>query len=68
MSDQPFSTREGYRKELPLIYDSAPDALRYGLREVFRVLGYTKPSEQRRILCGALRISPDSGNWSEYPK
>lgn len=50
-----------------MIYDSAPDALRYGVREVLRVLGYTKPSQQRRILCGALRISPENSNWSEYP-
>ena len=67
MSNQPFSAREGLGQEVPLIYDDAPDALRYGIREVLHVLGYEKPSAQRRILCKALRIIPDQGNWSEHP-
>ena len=64
---QPFSVREGLRGEYPLIYDDAPDALRHGLLEVLHGLRYRKPTEQRRILCNALRVIPDKSNWSEYP-
>ena len=65
--NQAFSEREGLRPGGPLIYDNASDSVRYGIREVLTVLGYQRPSEQRRVLCAALRISPDLGNWTDYP-
>ena len=65
--NRPFSEREGLRSAGPLIYDNAPDSVRYGIREVFTVLGYERPSEQRGVLCKVLRIPPDLGNWTEYP-
>ena len=67
MVDPPFSAREGLRAEAPLIYDDAPDELRYGLREVLHFVDYRTPTEQRTILCKALRIIPDQLNWSDYP-
>ena len=65
MADQAFSVREGFREEAPLIYEDAPESLRYGLREVLTVLRYRTPNAQRRILCQAFRIMPDQGNWSD---
>ena len=65
--NRPFSEREGLRPGGPLIYDNAPESVRYGIREVLTVLGYQRPSEQRRVLCQALRIIPDLGNWTDYP-
>lgn len=62
-----FSTRQGLGGDEPLVYDDAPESVRYGLREVLHVLGYSSPSAQRTILCKALRIAPDQYNWSEYP-
>lgn len=67
MTNQPFSRREGHGGGLPLTYDDAPDALRSGLREVLQDLGYKRPTQQRRILCGAFRVLPDNSNWSDYP-
>ena len=67
MTSQPFSAREGFRGQDPLIYDEVPDGVRYGIREVLMVLGYRTPTAQRRILCGALRVPPDTYNWSDYP-
>ena len=67
MPNQPFSRREGLGAEYALIYDDAPGELRYGLREVLDDLGYKAPSDQRAVLCKALRIIPDKYNWSEYP-
>ena len=67
MSSEAFSDRHGLRPEGPLIYDAAPDGLRYGLREVLRGLGYETPTQQRLILCQAMRVRPDHGNWSDYP-
>ena len=67
MSSQPFSIRAGLRETGPLVYDDAPEGLRYGLREVFEELGYTNPKSQRQILCKALRVMPDLANWSVYP-
>ena len=67
MPNQPFSAREGLGGEISLIYNDAPEALRSGLREVLHVLGYEGPRAQRGILCNALRVIPDLGNWSEYP-
>ena len=67
MTSRPFTEREGLRDEEPLIYDDAPYALRYGIREVLAILGYRTPTAQRHILCGALRTPPDQYNWSDYP-
>ena len=67
MSSEAFSDRHGLRPEGLLIYDAAPDGLRYGLREVLHGLGYETPSEQRRILCQAMRVRADPSNWSDYP-
>ena len=67
MANRPFSVREGFSGRDLLIYDDAPDGVRYGLREVLMMLGFRTPTAQRRILCGALRVPPDPYNWSEYP-
>ena len=67
MLGQPFSIRAGLMENSPLVYDDAPEGIRYGLREVLEDLGYAGPKSQRRILCKALRVMPDSGNWSDYP-
>ena len=67
MPNQPFSRREGLSAPYPVIYDDAPTELRSGLREVLSDLGYKMPSDQRTILCKALRQIPDRHNWSEYP-
>jgi len=64
---QPFSRREGFEDYDSLIYDDAPAGLRYGLREVLVSLGFKLPSQERDILCKALRQIPDVDNWSEYP-
>ena len=50
-----------------MVYDSAPDSVRYGIREVLTVLGYRRPKEQRQVLCQALRVPPNPGNWSDFP-
>ncbi len=67
MEQNSFSVREGLRSESSLIYDEAPGALRYGLREVLHVLGYQTPTAQRLILCKSLRVIPDRSNWTDYP-
>ena len=67
MANQPFSIREDLGTEYSVIYDDAPEQLRYGLREVLDDLGYERPSAQRAILCKALRRIPDPYNWSDYP-
>ena len=71
MSDRrpapPFSAREGLDLDGDLIVNDAPEALRYGLREVLKLIGYANQSSQRAVLCSALRVPPDHGNWSEYP-
>ena len=67
MSSEAFSDRHGLRPEEPLIYDAAPDGLRYGLRGVLHGLGYETPTQQRQVLCHAMRIPPDPGAWTEYP-
>ena len=65
--EQSFSRRAGLRKEQVLVFDEAPEHLRYGLREVLHELGYESPGGQRTILCKALRVAPDPSNWSDYP-
>lgn len=67
MPDQPFSVREGLRPDRPLIFDDAPERLRYGIRGVLSAVGFSEPSEQRSILCQALRTAPDLSNFSEVP-
>ena len=67
MEDRRFSDREGVRVPKPIVYDAAPDGLRYGLREILHGLGYRAPTDQRRILCLAMRTSPDPDNWTDYP-
>ena len=65
--NQPFSMREGLRTGQSVIYDDAPEQLRYGLREVLEDLEYRSPTAQRAILCKALRQIPDPSNWTDYP-
>lgn len=65
MPDQPFSVREGLRPDRPLVFDDAPEHLRYGIRGVLSAIGFSEPSEQRSILCQALRTAPDQSNFSE---
>ena len=67
MSPAPFSDRHGLRPNEPLIYDAAPEGLRYGLREVLHELGFERPTQQRGVMCRAMRIRPDPNNWSDYP-
>ncbi len=67
MTNRPFSAREGFSSQETLIYNDVPEGVRYGIREVLSVLGYRTPTEQRHILCGALRIRPETYNWSDYP-
>lgn len=50
-----------------LIYEDAPEAVRVGLREILTNMGRKGPSEQRVIICRALRRRPNEDNWSEYP-
>lgn len=65
MTHPSFSEREGFRPNAPLIYDSAPEQLRYGVREVLTLLDYRTSDAQRQILCKALRTAPDPQNWGE---
>ena len=67
MPDIPFSAREGLRRERELIFDDVPKGVRYGLREVLHGLSRPTPSQQRVILCKAMRVQPDPDNWSDYP-
>ena len=63
MAELLFSEREGLRNTTPLIYDSAPYQLRYGVRQVLTRLDYRTPTAQRQVLCSALRTPPDTENW-----
>ena len=65
--DRPFSMRENLRAERPLIFDDAPESVRYGLRAVLRGLGYKTPTEQRTVLCDVLRIPENEDNWTDHP-
>ena len=63
-----FSRRNRYRgaaKEITTRED-APEGLRVTVLESSRELGYG-PSLLREVICGVLRVRPDSYNWSEYP-
>jgi hypothetical protein len=48
------------------VREDAPEAFRYGLAQIARAAGMS-PSGIREIICGALYVAPDRGNWSEYP-
>jgi len=63
-----FSQRHGFSDHDgdELIRDDAPESLRCGLLEIGQKMGLG-PSQLRRMVCGALRVRPDSSNWSEYP-
>lgn len=67
MAEDLFSTRYGYRKSTDLVYEDAPETVRVGLREILANMGWKRPSEQRRIICKALRRRPDENNWSDAP-
>jgi AbiJ N-terminal domain 4 len=65
--EQPFSKRNRYRtpKEITL-REVAPENLRYFVLQTAKDLGWG-PASLRSIVCRALRVSPDPGNWTEYP-
>src|SRR5882724_8057925 len=66
--EQPFSKRHRYSsgaKEIT-IREDAPENLRYIVLRMAVDLGF-RPSSLRSVLCRVLRVSPDAGNWSEYP-
>jgi hypothetical protein len=68
MAEKSFSERYGYRPlREALIYENVPEQVRQGLREVLTTCGYGRPSSQRAIICTALHVRPDPGNWSEFP-
>jgi hypothetical protein len=68
MVNDSFSERYGYASgRSNLIFEDAPEQIRVGLREVLTLSGFTSPSEQRDVICRALRIRPDSNNWSYGP-
>jgi hypothetical protein len=62
-----FSKRYGFASRSNQIREDAPESVRVGLREVLERIGFERPSSQRRIICQALRVRPDPGNWSDYP-
>lgn len=68
MANESFSERYGYASGRGnLIFEDAPEQIRVGLREVLTRSGYENPSQQRNVICRALRIRPDSSNWSWGP-
>jgi hypothetical protein len=68
MSNEPFSSRHGYRNQPReiLIREEAPENLRFFVLETARDLEFG-PSSLRSVLCKILRVPPDRSNWSEYP-
>ena len=63
-----FSRRHQYAgaaKEVT-VREDAPEGLRVTVLETARDLSWS-PSPLRTIICRALRVRPDPGNWSEYP-
>jgi hypothetical protein len=64
-----FSRRHGFSSGSngSLIYHDAPESVRVGLLTIIHDTMGTPPSGMRSIVCGALRVRPDPGNWSEYP-
>jgi hypothetical protein len=66
--EQPFSKRNRYSgapKEIT-IREDAPEGLRFFVLQTARDLDWA-PSSLRAVLCRALRVKPDDGNWSEFP-
>jgi len=49
------------------IRDSAPESLRCGLLQVIHDKMEFGPKWIRQVVCGVLRVRPDSSNWSDYP-
>jgi hypothetical protein len=64
-----FSTRHGFlrKDEEPLIYHDAPEQVRVGLLSIVHDDLKRSPSQLRDLVCGVLRVRPNSTNWSEYP-
>ena len=62
-----FSKRYGFADRSNQIREDAPESVRVGLRELLERIGFAQPSSQRQIICQALRVRPDPGNWSDYP-
>lgn len=62
--DRPFSKRYGYRSAPDItVREDAPEAVRSTVLAVAKRLDWG-PTETRQILCAALRVRPDAGNWS----
>lgn len=64
-----FSKRHGFAsvEEAEItIREDAPEALRGYLIQLVYECGL-KPSELRQLICRALKVLPDKGNWSERP-
>ena len=66
--DRPFSEREGFKDEAPLIYEAAPDAIRYGLREVLHILGYRTPNRAAAHTMLCVKNLPGSSKLDRLPK
>ncbi len=68
-SSEPFSRRFGHRSsEAPItVRDSAPDRLRYSILQIANEKSGLSPGTLREIVCGVLRVRPDSSNWSPFP-
>jgi hypothetical protein len=66
-TEKPFSKRNRYNaaKEIT-VREDAPENLRYFILQTAADLGWG-PASIRPIICRALRVPPDPGNWSEYP-
>lgn len=64
-----FSRRHGYSGQAaPItVREDAPEALRHALVQIAAEEGFSNPSDQRALICRALRVMPDRNNWSEYP-
>jgi hypothetical protein len=64
-----FSRRHGYSgQSAPIkIREGAPEALRHAVLQIAAEESIDTPSDQREIICRALRVMPDRSNWSEYP-
>ena len=63
-----FSKRNGFKipdKKIT-IREDAPHNLRDFIPNVYYGLNI-QPSTVRKIVCQTLRVSPDKGNWGEYP-
>jgi hypothetical protein len=63
-----FSKRQGYAtaEKAISVREAAPNGLRDFIVQTVYDYKY-QPSFIRGIICKVLRVSPDKGNWSEYP-